>query len=143
MAEICNERRKEGDELEERVNGKLEELFKAEDSRIQSVVKVVNERIGSEVKELTRKAKLTLLKKQKYSLRKLDSLDRYDLKVEKEASLEFIDFEERKPTDFIPSFTKNGELSLSFTFFDEDEMEALKGVGSLFKVGGECVGERQ
>ena len=72
LTEICNQRRKEGDELEKRVNGKLEEVFNAEDARIQSVVKMIKENIDSEdleeVKELTRKAKLTLLKNQKYSL---------------------------------------------------------------------------
>ena len=49
-------------------------------------------------------------------------------------SLEFIEFEERKPTFLIPSFTEKGELSLSFTFFSEDEVEALKDVGSPFEV---------
>ena len=42
-------------------------------------------------------------------------------------SLEFIEFEERKPTFLIPSFTKNGEFTLSFTFFSEDEMEGFEG----------------
>ena len=32
LDEICNKRRKEGYELEKRVNGKLEEVFKAEDA---------------------------------------------------------------------------------------------------------------
>ena len=57
MGEICNKRRKEEEELEKRVNRKLEEVFKAEDARIQSVVKEVKENIDSEdpeeVKELT------------------------------------------------------------------------------------------
>ena len=136
--EICNQRRKEGEELEKRINGRLEELFKAEDARIQSVVKVVKERINSEdpeeVKELTRKAQKTLFKNQKYSLFKQDSFDSYDLKAERRASLEFIESEERKPINLIPSFTEKGELSLSFTFFSEDEKDVLKEVGSSFKV---------
>ena len=74
LMKICNERRKEADELEARINGKLEEVFKAEDARIQKVVKVVKDNIGSEdpeeVKELIRKAKVTLLKNQKYSFKK-------------------------------------------------------------------------
>ena len=75
LTEICNERMKEAEELEKRINGKLEEVFKAEDARIQSVVKMVKENIDSEdpeeVKELTRKAQLTLLKKQKvFTLRR-------------------------------------------------------------------------
>ena len=49
-----------------------------------------------------------------------------------EASLKFIDFEERKPTNIIPSFTEKGELSLSFTFFSKDEVEGLKGADSPF-----------
>ena len=92
---ICNKTRKEGEELEKRVNGKLEEVFKAEDARIQIAVKVVKEKIDSgnpeEVKELTRKAKLTLLKKQKYSLwnpsewARKHPCDNFDLKVERGA----------------------------------------------------------
>ena len=138
LMEICNKRRKEAEELEKRVNGRLEEIFKAEDARIQRVVKMVKERIDSddpeEVKELTRKAKLAPLKNQKYSLGKLDSFDNYDLKVEKEASTKFIDFEERKLTDLVPSFTENGELSISFTLFSEDEVKVLKEFDSPFEV---------
>ena len=138
LTEICNKRRKEAEELEKRFNGKLEEAFKAEDTRIQEVVKLVKEKIGSEnpeeVKELTRKAKLTLLKNQKYSLKEGDSLDSYDLKVGREAALEFIGFEERKLSNLIPSFTEKGELSLSFTFFDEDEVKALKEIDLPFEV---------
>ena len=137
LTEICNKKRKEGGELETRINGKLEELFKEEDARIQAVVKEVKEKIGSsnfeEAEELTRKARLTLLKNQKYSL-KVDLPAIYDLKVIKEASLKAIDFEERKLTNLIPLFTKKGEFSLSFTFFDEDEVEALKEVDSPFEV---------
>ena len=57
-----------------------------------------------------------------------------DLRVVKEASLESINFEERKPRSLIPSFTEKGELSLSFAFFDEDEAEVLKEVDSPCKV---------
>ena len=137
VAEICKGRRKEREELEKRINEKLEKLFEEEDARIQSVVKMVEERIDSEdpekVKKLTRKAQLTLLNNQKYSL-KSDSLDSYDLKVKKEASLKFIDFEERKPTNVVPLFTEKGKLSLSFTFFDEDETKVLKEIDSPFEV---------
>ena len=137
LMEICNQIRKKAEELKERVNGKLEDVFKVEDARIQEVVKIVKEKIGSgnpeEVKELAKKAKLTILRKQKYSL-KGNSLDNCDFRVEKEVSLKYIDLEERKPTILIPSFTKKWELSLSFTFFDGDEEEILKEVGSPFNV---------
>ena len=138
LDEIFKARKKEAKELEKRINGRLEDLFKTEDARIQRVVKVVKEKFDSEdleeVKELIRKAKLTLLKNQKYSLKEGDSLDNYDLKVERGASLKPIDFEDRKLTNVILSFTKKGELSLSFTFFNEDEEEVLKGVDSPFEV---------
>ena len=144
LDEICSRRRGKSVRLEKRINRKLEGVFKTEDARIQSVVKMVRENIDSEdpeeVKELARKAKLTLLKNQKYSLWSLPEWtrkhprDNLDLIVEKEASLKFIDFEERKPASVVPSFIEKGELSLSFTFFSEDELEALKGVDSSFGV---------
>ena len=72
LTEICKKRQGKSVRLEKRVNGRLEEVFKAEDARIQIAVKMVKEKIDSEdpeeVNELTRKAQLTLLKKQKYSL---------------------------------------------------------------------------
>ena len=48
--------------------------------------------------------------------------------------MKFIDFEERKGSNLIPSFTEKGELVLSFTFFSEDEVEGLKDVDSPFEV---------
>ena len=58
-----------------------------------------------------------------------------ELRTERKVvSMEPIDFEERKPRSLIPSFTEKGELSLSFTFFDEDEVEVLKEVDSPFEV---------
>ena len=44
--------------------------------------------------------------------------------------MELINFEGRKPTNLVPSFSKKGDLSLSFTFFNEDEREALKSADS-------------
>ena len=58
-----------------------------------------------------------------------------ELRTERKiASLEVIDFEERKPRSLIPSFTEKGELSLFFAFFDEDEAEVLKKFNSPFEV---------
>ena len=45
LNEICNERKKEGEELETRINRKLEEVFKTEDALIQGIVKMVKERL--------------------------------------------------------------------------------------------------
>ena len=48
--------------------------------------------------------------------------------------MKFIDFEERKPTNLIPLYTEKGELSLSFTSFNGDEVDVLKGIVSPFEV---------
>ena len=96
LIEICNERREEADELEERINGELEEAFIAEDLRIQSVVKEIKNNIDSEdpdeVSELIRKVHLALLKKQRYTLSREGPQGNCALVVTKEASLESIDF---------------------------------------------------
>ena len=81
-------------------------------------MKIVKENIDSgnsnEVKALARKAKLTLLKNQKYSLRERDSLGSFDLKVEKEASLELIGFEGGdQQISFLRSQRKGNSHSLS------------------------------
>ena len=79
-----------------------------------------------------RKAKAKLLIEQTYDVIMRNSDDEnedeqksrnsslYELKTEKKASFDILG--ERKSTNLIPSFTENGELSLSFTFFNEDEM---------------------
>ena len=43
-----------------------------------------------------------------------------------------IDFEERKPGSLVP-FTEKGELVISFTFFNEDEVRVLKEFNLIFK----------
>ena len=101
---------------------------------MNEITETTDSKYPEEVKELTRKAKLTLLKKQKYLLCRENSLDSYDLKVERETSLKPVGFKERKPTIFVPLFTEGGEFSLSFTFFNEDEVKVLKDVDSPFEV---------
>ena len=137
LTEICNKRRKEGTELETRINGKLEELVKQEDARIQSVVKVTKENIGNEnpeeVKELIKKAKITLLGSRKYSLKKEDLWDVINVEVKMEPELNFVHFEERKPLNFIVSFKKEWAVSLSFTFFSEVDANVLAEFGLAFE----------
>ena len=138
LIEVSNERRKAASELEMRINGKLESFFSQEDARIQGVVKLVKEKIGSkdpeEVKELTLKAKVTLLETKKYSLSEGSSCAEYDLIVRNDVDLRCLNFEERKPTDLAPLFTEKGNLSLSFTLFNEVEMTLLKPLNPLFDV---------
>ena len=140
LAEMCNETRKKAEELGKRVNGELETVYSQEDARIQSVVKLVREKMedGSPevLEEMIRKAKAVLCRKQTYSLRYPPNkhLLVNKLRVKREALLNIICFEERKPTDLITSFTDKGELSLSFPLFSEDEAKVLKDVDSPFKV---------
>ena len=141
VVEICRKRREEADGAKERINGRLEELFSKEDARIQEVVKAVRGRLDSEdpyeAKELVTRAKITLVTRQKYSLKEPEtgfSLDGYDLVSTNEITLEHLDFVNRKPTYFKPSFTKDGEVSLSFTFLDEEEKEFLKRFNLPFSV---------
>ena len=90
-----------------------------------------------------RKAKTELLVEQTYDVvernpddenedeQKSRNSSLYELKTERNAS--FVILGERKPTNLIPSFTKKGELSLSFTFFNEDEVRVLKEFNLIFK----------
>ena len=138
LTRICNERRNGAEEMKKRINGKLEEVFKTEDARIQEDVKEVKENIGSKdpekAKELIKKVKFGNVLYKRYSLNKMDSLDKYDLGVGKEASLKFFEFEGRKPLILASSFTWNWDLSFSFMFFDEVEIKVLKEVNLLFQV---------
>ena len=133
---VCAKRRSEAKEMGSRINGKLEQLFDQEDARVQEAVSRVREAInkGSSdgAKELATEAKATLVKSQVYSLRvpqKGHSIEDYDLSVEEEKSLKYIDFEDRKPTDFAASFNKRGEASITFAFFAEDEIKCLEPLG--------------
>ena len=144
ISEVCNEKRTEAEALEKRINGELEGLFGAEDTRLQKVVKEVKEKLESEdpeeVEELAKRAKQALLVSQRYSILggKGGSLGGYDLKVEKEASLKFVGFEEIKPSNLTASFTENGELSLSLTLFSGEEASILKGANLGQGLRGRC-----
>ena len=74
LTKICNERRTEAEELGKRINGELEEHFKAEDARIQGVVKIVREKVNSEdheeVELAVSKAKSAAFVRKEYSLSK-------------------------------------------------------------------------
>lgn len=147
FTKICTKRWSEADELKERINKELELDFTEEDTRIQEVVKMVRVNIHNEnpdeIKAIETKVKLALLTTQKYAicdfgesddpddLENLDCLDYYDLSATKEASLKWIDFEERKPTNIAPSFTEKGEFSLSFAFFSDDEINVLRAATNL------------
>ena len=130
LAEICNERRCEAEELRKRVNNELEPLFTQEDARLQGVVKSLREKMDSEGSdELTVGAKATLLVKQTYSLSnpaKGHSLNDYNLTATKEVSLDCFNFDKRRPLSLIPSLSDKGEISLFFTFFSEEEMMLLE-----------------
>ena len=142
LHEICEELRTQVYELFEEINSELEEKFIKEDNRLQTALSGL--RLGEDdVSKKIRKAKEELLVEQKYDVvernsnkkeddQKLRISSLYELKIERKISPDI--FEEKKPANLIPSFTENGKLSLSFTFFNEDEAEVLKCVDSPFEV---------
>ena len=141
LLEICNKRREEAEEMKKRVNGRLGELFTKEDARLQGVLKEVREKIGSdnpgEVREAVAQAEAALITGLRYSLENPAnelSLDGYDLTATEEVFLECLGLESRKPANFVPSFSNNGELSLSFAFFSGEEAAFLKPLNLPFMV---------
>ena len=138
LVEICNKKRREADGLETRVNGELEELFSREDARLQEAVKILKKNMENEnptdAKKLAKIAKTALINNQIYSLNEGDSCDKCKISVKKEISIKFVNFEKRKPTGFAARFTNKGELSISFSFFSEDEGDILKELNIPFRV---------
>ena len=135
LAEVCSARRSDAEELEKKINTAMEPVFAAEDARIQGVVKPLRERAESgsaeEVSALLGKARAAFVMAQRYGLsynRRPRLCDEYELLVTQEASLEFIYFEERAPTDVAAAFTDNGEIALKFAFFSVEEAELLRGI---------------
>lgn len=83
-----------------------------------------------EQEKFVTQAKTALLVKQMYVLNIPSStgectVDKYELTVVKEPSLEVINFEKRKPTIFATSHISKG-VSVSFTLFNNEEIELLK-----------------
>lgn len=138
--EICNRRLTEAEEMGKRINSKLEQLYTKEDARIQEVLKLIKDRDNkslNEVKELITKGKLTLVIGQRYSVaspQKGCSLGDYGLVVTKDIHMEFINLEERKPEKFSAVLSERSGISLSFLFFNEDEINFLKPYSLLLKI---------
>ena len=134
LTEVCDEWRREAGKMTNSVNERLGTAFSQEDARIQEVVKVIRENLDSEnadvVKELTRKGVMSLLKNQKYSLRKGDSLASLDLTVTNEVISDFPLLECMKPAGFAASLTENGCVSISFApLFSKAEEGTLEELG--------------
>ena len=141
ITEICNNTRTEAKEIEKKINKKIGDFCNREFSRIYDVVKLLNTNLyragPDKQRELMLKARRALFISQRYSLSaplKEDSLEGLDLIVKNDASLEYIDIEERKPMDVSISLGDNGEVSLSFTLFDDNEKDALKGLDLSLKI---------
>ena len=135
---VCTVRRNEAGSLKAEINDKLEKHFCREDARLQEVVSAIRGNIASrnleEVKALGERARLALLINTKYALKKPYRRRPHDLEVTNEVSLEFIRFEERKPTNVTVSFTSKTDVSLSFAFFIEDEMNVLNPIHTEFTI---------
>lgn len=139
LTEICTNRRKNIEELETKANTRLEELFAQEDARIQGVVNGVKEGMSSgntdNSERLATEAKVALIKNQRYSLaNEQNGKHSYELIVTNDYSMEYINFEERQPSNVTAKIDENGIFSLSFAFFSDDEMEFLKMFNLLLDV---------
>lgn len=141
LTEICSKKRMEINEVNNRINEKLERYFIQEDARIQGVVGLIRQSMDTgnveDIDELSIKAKAVLVLVQRYELYdisggKQDS--NYDLIITRDVSLKLINFEERKPSNFIISFTNRGGISFSFSFFSNNEIEVLKQYDLLMKL---------
>ena len=147
LHDFCEGLRARINEFEERVNRELEEKYTVEDNRLQTALNELSpDDDDGDVSKAIQKAKAELLVMQSYEVvvggldednqkSKFSIKSMCELKTERKLlSLKVIDFEERKARSLIPSFTKKGELSLSFAFFDEDEAEVLKEFDLHFEV---------
>ena len=72
------------------------------------------------------KAKSAAFVRKEYSLGKGDLPDKCNLVVKSGISLESIDFGEKAPKVLTAELTDNGEVALSFAFFNKDEAELLR-----------------
>ena len=144
LPEICDELRAQVDKLGEKVNSEFEK-FTTEDNRLQTILSELCSYYNDDDSKMIQQVKTELLIEQTYDVtegnpdeKDYDQNSRissmYDLKTERKvASLELTCFEKRKPADLVPSFIKKDELSLSSTFFNEDEVEVLKGLTRFLK----------
>ena len=132
LTEICNERRNKVEDLKVRIIGKVEVFFKEEDARTQEVMKMVRENIDKEsteeLRKLITKAKILVIVNKKFELVRPSNeslLEDYDIIATNEGALNYIHFQERKPEIIAPSFTKEGDISISYRFFNEEEDSIL------------------
>lgn len=136
IAEICNKRREKIAEIKTKINEDFEAKFHREDARIQGILKIVKENIDNEnvheTEIIKAQAEMALVVNQKYSLTDLSTLvkavikDPYELKISKETSLESFNFEARKPLNLKVMYIDNGFISVSFSIFSNEEINALK-----------------
>ena len=130
LEDLCNRRRNEAKELNDRINGELGPLFGREEKRIQKAVSMVSKNIDNtdtdELKEVRLKGGMALLGNQSYSLRKNPRGDGYCVVTSKRVSLESFHFGERSPQGFSAQFLDKRNVVVSFTFFSDEEIEFLK-----------------
>lgn len=153
ISKICSSRRKEAEELENKIGSILDIFYLKEDARIGNITELMkraisneNENVQSreaeeeERKELTIKAIKTLVSIKTYSLCGPFNLTRghlceqYSLTVTRERTLKFIDFESKRINNFFAEFPGNKELSISFNLFSDEEIEVLKMYGMKVNV---------
>ena len=139
LSAICNERGSKAGKLEDYINKKMSQPFAREDARLQEVVGLIKKRIEAgtpkELEELAAKARATLAGKQGYAYTREAKVvkgrqrDIHDLVVTREVDLHFIGFAERKAPAITSVAVESGKVSLSFAFFNSDELEVVKPFG--------------
>lgn len=141
MIKLCSDNRKLVDDLSSRITGELERHFTKEDERLQDLAAELKRNLESKDPEkvslLKTKGLKALLFSQEYSLKAppmRDGFYNYKLVVTCTEDLKFLCLHHRGITGFIPAFTKNGAISVSFVLFDNEEEEVLRSLSVKGKV---------
>ena len=122
----CDEIADKVQEFGEIINKKLEKVFVQEDGRLQKILHSVCEcdENSEDLQNILEKAKYGLLIKQSYSIEKISDHDIdvakvYDLKIKKEADVEWLEIKEVKNLKFID--VKAGKVCVEFDRNNSEE----------------------
>ena len=123
------------DELEKGVNGELEGMFVAEDSRLQASLSGLRKAISkNKTAEALQKAKAELIVVQKYDLKVVgpekersfkgeDFSKHLSLAADRKVCFEWLDTD--KPTSFCVKSISSGRIFLSFSFLNSEQERVL------------------
>lgn len=131
--------RRELDELEERINENLHNVFSTEEERLQNLLSNINNLLvdneysnatETELLEAVTEGRTALLVEQTYSLEEVFNVsklgDSMKLNVNESLSSESVRLEERQPTNLKVSGASPGFITVDFHFLSEEEQHLLK-----------------